>query len=579
MRHVIVLGLALGAILVGCTVGPNYVPPKPNLPAHYALRSTTTLANTQPSTREIEQATARWWRNFEDPQLDLIIERAAKGNLDLRVAESRLRQARAQYGIFNANFFPSVNAGGSYERYRGGTVGVSGSQTLTNGPSGTSTLSGLNSGSGSAISGSSIGTGGIISTGTATPDLVHRRSSSAKASPAAVATASPAQVGQSNTAIISSRGGEADLYQAGFDASWELDIWGQVRREVEAAGDNIDAAVENRRNVLVSLLSEVATTYSQYRGFQRELSIANENIGVQKYTLGITQQKATAGLTGTTQLEVSQAQALVYSTEAQVPALEQDINQTAHKLAILLGEPPDALLVDLATTKPIPDAKIPDVPLGLPSDLLRRRPDIRNSERQLAMATANIGVAVSDLFPQVTLNGSLGIDSSTLHGLGNYGNRSWSVGPAISWPIIDWGRIRSNIEVQNALQEQAYLTYQETVLNALQEVEDSAIAYSREQVRRKSLADAVEADKIAVNLATQRYNAGLTDFLSVLVTEQNLYAAEDELVQSEETVSANLVALYKALGGGWEPVEKQQKMQATTRMAVNQQASAMGAAK
>ena len=166
-----------------------------------------------------------------------------------------------------------------------------------------------------------------------------------------------------------------------------------------------------------------------------------------------------------------------------------------------------------------------------------------------------------------------------MHGLGNYGNRSWSVGPAISWPIIDWGRIRSNIEVQNALQEQAYLTYQETVLNALQEVEDSAIAYSREQVRRKSLADAVEADKIAVNLATQRYNAGLTDFLSVLVTEQNLYAAEDELVQSEETVSANLVALYKALGGGWEPVEKQQKMQATTRMAVNQQASAMGAAK
>jgi NodT family efflux transporter outer membrane factor (OMF) lipoprotein len=284
-------------------------------------------------------------------------------------------------------------------------------------------------------------------------------------------------------------------------------------------------------------------------------------------------------LTGTTQLEVSQAEALVYSTEAQVPALEQDMKQTAHKLAVLLGETPDALLADLATTKPIPDARLPEVPIGLPSDLLRRRPDIRNSERLLALATANIGVAMSDLFPQVTLNGSLGIDSSTLHGLGNYGNRSWAIGPAISWPIIDWGRIRSNIEVQNALQEQAYLTYQETVLNALQEVEDSAVAYSREEVRRKSLSDAVEADKVAVNLATQRYNAGLTDFLSVLVTEQNLYAAEDELVQSEETVSANLVALYKALGGGWEPVEKQQKMQATTRMAVNQQASAMGSAK
>jgi multidrug efflux system outer membrane protein len=568
MRHVIVLGLALGAILVGCTVGPNYVPPKPNLPDHYSETVTTTQASTRPATREIEQATARWWRNFEDPQLNLIIDRAVKGNLDLRVAEARLRQARAQYGIFNANFFPSVNGGGSYERARGGGgVGVSGAQSLTNGPSGTSTLGGLNSGSGSAISGSSIGTGGIISGGTATPALARRGSPSAKsASPSAARTASPAAVQQTSSSS-GRNGGEGDLYQMGFDASWELDIWGQVRREVEAAGDNIDAAVENRRNVLVSLLGEVATTYIQYRGFQRELAIANENIGVQKYTLGITQQKATAGLTGTTQLEVSQAQALVYSTEAQVPALEQDMKQTAHKLAVLLGESPDALLADLATTKPIPDARIPDVPMGLPSDLLRRRPDIRNSERLLALSTANIGVAVADLFPQVTLSGAFGIDSSTFSGVTNYGNRSWSIGPAISWPIIDWGRIRSNIQVQNAIQEQAYLTYQETVLNALQEVEDSAVAYSREQVRRKSLSDAVEADKIAVNLATQRYNAGLTDFLSVLVTEQNLFSAEDALVQSEETVSANLVALYKALGGGWEPVERQQNMQTQSQQA------------
>ena len=307
MRHVILLGLALGAILVGCTVGPNYVQPKPNLPDHYGETATTTQASSRPATREIEQAAARWWRNFEDPQLNVIIDRAVKGNLDLRVAEARLRQARAQYGIFNANFYPSVNAGGSYERLRGGGIGVSGAQSLTNGPSGTG-LSGLNSGSGSAISGSSIGTGGIISSGSATPALARRGSPSAKtASPSAAQTASPSAAHQSSGS--SSSGGEADLYQAGFDASWELDIWGQVRREVEAAGDNIDAAVENRRNVLVSLLSEVATTYIQYRGFQRELAIANENIGVQKYTLGITQQKATAGLTGTTQLEVSQAQA------------------------------------------------------------------------------------------------------------------------------------------------------------------------------------------------------------------------------------------------------------------------------
>jgi NodT family efflux transporter outer membrane factor (OMF) lipoprotein len=262
---------------------------------------------------------------------------------------------------------------------------------------------------------------------------------------------------------------------------------------------------------------------------------------------------------------VSQAQALVSSTESQIPALQQDIQQTAHKLAVLMGESPDALLADLATTKPIPDARIPEVPMGLPSDLLRRRPDIRNSERLLALSTANIGVAVADLFPQVSLTGSFGINSSTFSGVTNYGNRAWGIGPSISWPIIDWGRIRSNIQVQNAVQEQAYVSYQETVLNALQEVEDDAVAYSNEQVRRKSLADAVEEDKVAVNLATQRYNAGLTDFLSVLVTEQNLFSAEDALVQSEETVSANLVALYKSLGGGWEPIERDEKKSPTTK--------------
>jgi outer membrane protein, multidrug efflux system len=255
---------------------------------------------------------------------------------------------------------------------------------------------------------------------------------------------------------------------------------------------------------------------------------------------------------------VAQAQALVFSTESQVPTLEQLMKQAAHKLGILLGESPDALIDELGVTRPIPSAEIPMVPIGLPSDLLRRRPDIRNAERLLAAATANIGVAVADLFPRFSLTGQFGLSAPQFKEIGNYTSRSWSIGPAVTIPLLDWGRIRSNIQVQNALQEQAFVTYQGTILTALQEVEDSIVAYDREQVRRQSLYDAVEADKRAVTLALQRYNAGLTDFLQVLDAQRSLYAAQDQLIQSEALVSLNLVSLYKALGGGWEVIEQQQ---------------------
>lgn len=485
----LVVASTVCAILVGCTVGPNYIPPKMSVPAKFsetagALRSATRPASMPATTQTVSGQMEEWWKNFRDPQLDSLIERAIQSNLDLQAAEARIRQARAQYGIAVAAEFPTANATGSFTRSRASK--------------------------------------GVL------------RSSSSGITPTISAT---------------------NLYQVGFDSSWEIDVFGGNRRGIEAAQGDIEASVEDRRNVLVTLLSEVAKDYVDYRGFARQIAIAVDNVKAQRETLAVTRKQFEAGLKTATELDVRRAEALVYTTESQIPALEISLRQTAHALAILLGKEPIALMQELEETKPIPSAIIPEVPIGLPSDLLRRRPDIRRSERQLAAATARIGVAVADLFPKFSLIGSLGLESTKLKHITSIGSNFWSFGPSVSWPILDFGKIRSTIRVQNALQEQAFIVYEQTVLNSLQEVEDALTAYSREQVRRQMLTDSVEANQRAVTLATQRYTAGLTDFLSVLDAERSLYAAEDQLVQSNRAVSEDLVALYKALGGGWEAME------------------------
>ena len=339
-------------------------------------------------------------------------------------------------------------------------------------------------------------------------------------------------------------------------------MFGGVRRGVEAAEHDIEAAVEDRHNVLLTLISEVARDYVDYRGFARQIEIAKENVAAQEETLAVTRRQFEAGLKTATELDVARAQALVFSTQSQIPALETSLRQTAHAIAILLGKEPNALTQELGASRPIPSAVIPVVPIGLPSDLLRRRPDIRRAERQLAAATARIGVATADLFPKFSLTGSLGLESSKFKDIANYGSHFWSIGPSVSWPVLDFGKIRANIRVQNALQEQAMTAYESAVLIALGEVEDTLVAYGREQVRRQDLSNSVGANRRAVSLARQRYDAGLTDFLSVLDAERSLYAAQDQLIQSDRLVSTNLVALYKALGGGWESLEPQARQAA-----------------
>ncbi len=341
---------------------------------------------------------------------------------------------------------------------------------------------------------------------------------------------------------------ETSYFQGSLSASWELDVFGGTRRRVRAATADVAAAEENRRDVRVILLGDVGRVYAQLRGFQLRLEIANKNIETQQDTLDLITARAKAGLA--TELDVSRAAAQLESTKAAVPTLRSGIEVSIHRLSVLLGEEPGALRSELEKAQPIPSAG-PDVQVGLPSGLLKRRPDIRRAEAELVAATARVGEAKADLFPRFVLTGTAGRQATQLHdltvGLGNF----FSVGPGISLPLFTGGRIRSNIAVQSSRQRGAVIRYQSVILNSLEEVQDALVNYSQEQERRDRLNQAVQHSQLAVDLAAEQYRAGLVDFLSVLEAQRELYANEDQFVQSQTSVTVNLVALYRALGGGW----------------------------
>jgi multidrug efflux system outer membrane protein len=349
---------------------------------------------------------------------------------------------------------------------------------------------------------------------------------------------------------IATAGALRELFQVGLDASWELDIFGGTRRNLEAATADLKAAVEDQRDVLVTLVGDVGNNYLNLRGFQQQLAIAKKNLEAQQRTAEIIRKRFEAGFVGA--LDLANARAQVATTESQIPVLESSARAAIYSLGVLLGRAPAALEKDLIKPGPLPPNP-PSVPVGLPSELVRRRPDIRRAEAQLHAATARIGVATADLFPKFNLTGSLGVSSNDLTKLGNLASsKFWSFGPSVSWPIFAGGRIYWNIKVQDALQEQALAAYEKTVLTALKEVETALVAYAKEQERRRSLAEAVTNNRRAVDLAMKLYLAGKTDFLNVVTAQLNLYTSENALVQSTSTVDTNLIALYKALGGGWE---------------------------
>jgi NodT family efflux transporter outer membrane factor (OMF) lipoprotein len=340
-----------------------------------------------------------------------------------------------------------------------------------------------------------------------------------------------------------------NFYDAGFDASWEIDVFGGSRRALEAANAGVAAAQEEVRDVLLTVISEVARNYIEYRGYQQRLDVLQKNLVTQSETLELTRSLFNAGINS--QLNVEQASAQLATTRSQIPNLETAARQNAYQLAILLGLHPAELLNELANNVQISQPP-PNVPVGLPSELLRRRPDIRRAERQLAQATANIGVATAEFFPKVSLTGTAGYQSLKSNMWFNNNSRYWSIGPQFSWRLLDFGHVRAEINNAKAVQRQALAGYEQTILLAFQDVENSLIAYTNERIRYDSLAQAVEANKRSLALAKELYTNGIGDFLSVLEAQRSLYLTEDQLAASKIAVSEYLIALYKALGGGWE---------------------------
>ena len=342
---------------------------------------------------------------------------------------------------------------------------------------------------------------------------------------------------------------EQNLFRTGFDSSWEVDVFGGTRRRVEAAEAILDASVEEWRGVLVTLLGDVAKNYIELRGLQRRLAVAQANRSAQQETARLTKVRFDAGLAS--DLDVVQAEGLARQSTAQIPALESALKQTAYRLDVLLGGQPGMLWQELARQASIP-ALPPTAHVGLPAELLRRRPDIRRAERQLAAATAQIGAATADFYPKFSLTGAFGFQSISAADWISGGSRFWSIGPTISWPIFDAGKIRANLEIRNAQQDQALRYYEKSVLTALGEVESALVNYANEQARYRALFEAAAAHRRAVELANELYRHGLVSFLNVLDAERTLNASENDLAQSETNMASNLVALYKALGGGWD---------------------------
>lgn len=340
-----------------------------------------------------------------------------------------------------------------------------------------------------------------------------------------------------------------DFYQYGFDASWELDLWGKVRRSVEAADAQVDASAEARRDALVSVLAEVARDYLQLRGIQTELRISKANAVTAQEILDLTRKRAKDGLSS--QLDVANAAAQLATTQSDIPQLEQRQAQAMNQLSFLLGRPPGALedeLIDPAAVPPPP----PRVPVGLPSELAQRRPDIRQAEAQLHAATAQIGVAKANFYPSITLSATAAMQAMKFADLADWGARSFTAGPLISIPIFEGGKLTGNLTLTETRQQEAALDYQRTVLSAWEDVADALVAYQAEQRRRDQISIAVEENRRALKLARSQYADGFASFLQVLTAQQQLLAAEQKEADSITTVSANLVVLYKALGGGWE---------------------------
>lgn len=341
---------------------------------------------------------------------------------------------------------------------------------------------------------------------------------------------------------------ELESYRAGFDMSWEIDLFGHVERSIEAAEADAQAAEAALRAAKVSVIAEVARSYGELRGAQTRLSVAMRNRDNQAQTLSVISARREAGRV--TDLEVATARARLAGTEARIPPLSAAVKRAEYRLAVLAGYRPGELPVDLAV-RPLPDSET-RIAIGQASELLRRRPDVAQAERQLAGATARVGVATADLFPRLSVTGFLGFVAGTGSALGESGSKAWSVAPTLSWPAFDLGSVRARLRASEAGADAALAGYEQTVLRALEETENAFVAYGEDQRRLGALSEQVQANAQAVELARVRYEEGVVDFLVLLDSERDQLNAEEALAEAQTSSYTGIVAIYKALGGGWE---------------------------
>jgi len=434
----------------GCVVGPDYQKPHIALPFHWAGANKVEIS--RPS--ELSQ----WWRRLNDQTLNVLIDEAVAGNLDVAASKASIREARASHRQTVGALFPSADGSGSATRNRSAA--------------------------------STSGAANIYS-----------------------------------------------QYQAGFDSSWEIDLFGGRRRAVEASLYGMDAA------------EEVASNYAEARGYQARLALARRTAASQRATVDLTRIRLEAGAASA--VDVANASGQTSTTEANIPVLETGYAQAVHRLSVLTGHPPAALADRLKKSAPIPTPKLP-IPTGIPADILLTRPDVRLAERQYAQATVKIGEAEAERYPSVSLTGNISTSGTKLGDLGKSSSISWSFGPTLTVPVFNAGQLAAAADVTRAQRDRYFIAWRASVLTALEDVENANVALAQERVRNGKLATSVRHYRDSASLARTLYQSGSTSFLELLEAERSLYSAEDSLIQSRVSIVTDYIALNKALGGGWD---------------------------
>ena len=468
--------LLLGAVLVACTVGPDFHPTAVQSPAAWGPEPADV-----PSRTDAGPVGTRWWKSFHDRELTTLVDRVATQNLDLKTAAERVLQGVQQRRIAAAQGLPQINDQNIYTRNR---------QSPT----------------------------GFVSLVTPRPGAPL----------------------------------EYDLFQQGLTSSWELDLFGRVRRAVEAADADILASVEARHDVAIASIAELAQDYMQLRGAQARIAITERNLSLARDNTRLVRTRFSNGVATT--LDLAQAQAQEATIAATLPPLRAQEASLINAIGFLLGEQPRALEAELRSRGRQPGVP-PVVPVGLPGTVVRRRPDVREAEARLHSATAQTGVAVADFYPDVTLNGDFNLQGLRFANVFSLPSRAFEVGPTITIPVFQGGRLRATLRLRQSQQREAAISFQRTVLQAWQEVDNALTAYAEAQRRRAQVSEAVKQNAIALGAARQRYSEGVADFLNVITTQAQLLQTETDLAASDTEIETDLVTLYRALGGGWDVVD------------------------